>query len=32
MNDWLDTILNIEVFAFLGVLIWLYLKPIKPID
>ncbi len=27
MNDWLDTILNINVFAFIGLLTWLYLKP-----
>lgn len=27
MNDLVDTLLNIEVFAFIGLLIWLYLKP-----
>ncbi len=27
MSDLLDTILNIEVFAFIGLLVWLYLKP-----
>ena len=27
MNDWLDTILNINVFAFIGLMVWLYLKP-----
>lgn len=32
MNDWSDTILNIEIFAFIGLLIWLYLKPIEPHD
>lgn len=30
MSDWLDTILNIEIFAFLALLVWLYLKPIAP--
>ena len=24
MNDWLDTILNITVFIFIGLLVWLY--------
>ncbi|MEM6902900.1 MAG: hypothetical protein AAF556_06655 [Pseudomonadota bacterium] len=28
MNDWVETILNIEIFAFIALLIWLYLKPI----
>lgn len=28
MNDWLDTLLNIEVFAFIGFLAWLYFAPI----
>lgn len=28
MNGWLDTFLNIEVFAFIGVLVWLYFAPI----
>ena len=27
MSDWTDTILNIQVFAFIGLLIWLYRKP-----
>ena len=27
MGDVLDTIMNIEVFAFIGLLVWLYLKP-----
>lgn len=31
MNSWLDTILNIETFAFIGLLIWLLIKPIDPI-
>ena len=26
MNETLDTILNIEVFAFIGLLVWLYFK------
>ena len=29
MNNLLDTFLNIEVFAFIGLLIWLYFKPIN---
>ena len=31
MTDWVDTILNIETFAFIGLLIWLLIKPIDPI-
>lgn len=31
MNNWLDTILNIETFAFIGLLIWLLIKPVKEI-
>ena len=27
MNDLLDTIMNIEVFLFIGLLVWLYFKP-----
>ena len=27
ISNWLDTLLNIEVFAFIGLLFWLYLKP-----
>ena len=27
MNEVLDTFLNIEVFLFIGLLIWLYFKP-----
>ena len=30
MSNLLDTILNIEVFAFLGLLVWLYFKPFQP--
>ena len=26
MSNLLDTILNVEVFAFIGLLIWLYFK------
>ena len=26
MNDWLDTVLNIQVFLFIGLLFWLYFK------
>lgn len=29
MSDLTDTILNIEIFAFVGLLIWLYVKPVK---
>ena len=28
MSNLLDTLLNIEVFAFIGLLIWLYFKPV----
>jgi hypothetical protein len=28
MNNLLDTFLNIELFAFIGLLVWLYFKPI----
>ena len=27
MNEWIDTLLNLIAFAFIGVLIWLYFKP-----
>ena len=27
MNSVIDTLLNIEMFAFIGLLIWLYFKP-----
>ena len=30
MNEWIDTLLNLIAFAFIGVLIWLYIKPEKP--
>ena len=31
MGSWTDTILNVQVFAFIGLLIWLMAKPIEPI-
>ena len=27
MNSLLDTLMNIEVFLFIGLLVWLYFKP-----
>ncbi len=30
MSNLLDTVMNIEVFAFIGVLVWLYLRDEKP--
>jgi hypothetical protein len=32
MSNLLDTIMNIEVFAFIGLLLWLYFKPFGPDD
>ena len=32
MNPTLDTIMNVEVLAFIGLLIWLYLKPSRNDD
>jgi hypothetical protein len=32
MSSLLDTIMNIEVFAFIGLLFWLYFKPLAPDD
>ena len=29
MSNLLDTVMNIEVFAFIGLLVWLYFKPVK---
>ena len=26
MSGWLDTFLNVQVFAFIGLLLWLYFK------
>ncbi len=28
MSNLLDTIMNIEVFLFIGLLVWLYFKPV----
>lgn len=27
MSEFVDTLLNIEVFAFIALLVWLYVKP-----
>ena len=32
MSNWLDTVMNVEVFAFIGLLVWLYFMPVKPDD
>jgi len=32
MSNLLDTIMNIEVFAFIGLLVWLYFKEFEPED
>jgi hypothetical protein len=29
MSNLLDTLMNIEVFAFIGLLLWLYFKPVE---
>ena len=29
MNNLVDTLLNVNVFAFIALLIWLYFKPIR---
>ena len=29
MNNLLDTVMNIEVFLFIGLLVWLYFKPVN---
>jgi hypothetical protein len=29
MSDLVDTIMNVEVFLFIGVLVWLYFKPVN---
>ena len=29
MTDLIDTIMNVEVFLFIGVLVWLYFKPVN---
>jgi hypothetical protein len=28
MNDFMDTLMNIEVFLFIGLLVWLYFKKV----
>lgn len=30
MSNFIDTFLNVMVFAFIGLLIWVYLKPLPP--
>ncbi len=32
MSNLLDTIMNIQVFAFIGLLVWLYFKPFREDD
>jgi hypothetical protein len=32
MSNLLDTVMNIEVFAFIGLLVWLYFKPFQTDD
>jgi hypothetical protein len=32
MSNLVDTLLNIEVFLFIGVLVWLYFKPVDDDD
>jgi len=32
MSNMLDTFMNVEVFAFIGLLVWLYFKPNAPDD
>lgn len=32
MSNLLDTIMNIEVFAFIGLLVWLYFKKVDSGD
>jgi len=27
MSNLLDTVMNVEVFAFIGLLLWLYFRP-----
>ncbi len=29
MSDLLDTFLNVEALAFIGLLVWLYFKPVE---
>ncbi len=30
MNNLIDTLMNIEVFAFIGLLVWLFFKEFEP--
>jgi hypothetical protein len=30
MSSLLDTFMNLTVFAFIGLLVWLYFKPLPP--
>lgn len=32
MSNFLDTVMNIEVFAFIGLLVWLFFKPVEKND
>ncbi len=32
MSNFLDTVMNIEVFAFIGLLVWIYFKKFKTGD
>jgi len=32
MSNLLDTVMNIEVFLFIGLLFWLYFKPVDDSD
>lgn len=32
MSNLLDTLMNVEVFAFIGLLLWLYFRPYQPDD
>ncbi len=29
MSNLVDTVMNIEVFLFIGLLVWLYFKPVE---
>jgi len=32
MSNLVDTLLNIEIFLFIGLLVWLYFKPVDKDD
>ena len=32
MSNFLDTVMNIEVFAFIGLLVWIYFKKFETDD